>query len=61
MTAPIKEHLKVSLKKQADKVASLCVIAYELQELGAFTEYDFLDELRNIGHHEALDIFLQNL
>ncbi len=61
LSAPMQEHMKISLAKQADKVASLCVIAYELQELEAFTEYDFLDELRNLGHHEALDIFLQNL
>lgn len=55
------KHLSVSTAKEADKIAHLCAIAYELNALPKFSEYWFLDELRKMGHSETLDIFLANI
>ncbi len=58
---PLDKHLSVSTAKEADKVAHLCAIAYELNENSKFTEYRFLDELKKMGHSETLDIFISNI
>ena len=58
---PLDKHLSVSTAKEADKIAHLCAIAYELNENSKFTEYRFLDEVRKMGHSETLDIFISNI
>lgn len=61
ITAPLDEHLKVSMAKQEDKLWYMCTVAYELNSLGMFTEYKFLDELRKMGHHDAVDLYLKQV
>lgn len=58
---PLDKHLSVSTAKEADKIAHLCAIAYELNEDKKFAEYHFLDELKKMGHSETLDIFIANI
>ncbi len=60
-TDPVEKHIKIAVEKQADKLASLCAIAYELDELKLYPEYSFLDVLKNLGHNEAVDIFINNV
>lgn len=57
--APVEEHIKVSLAKQEDRLWYMCTIACQLNDQSAFTEYNFLDELRKMGHHEALELYLR--
>lgn len=59
LTASLDEHLKVSGHKFADKVYHLCAIATELNDLETFSEYNFINELRQMGYSEALDIYLE--
>jgi hypothetical protein len=57
--APLSEHLEVSMNKQEDKVWYICAIATELNDQPSFTEYKFLDELKKMGHNEALELFIK--
>lgn len=57
--APLQEHMKVSMAKQEDRLWYMCTVAYELNSLELFTEYNFLDELRKMGHNETLELFLK--
>lgn len=59
LNAPMEEHLKVSGHKFADKAYHLCAIATDLNDLESFTEYNFLNELSEMGFGEALDIYLK--
>ncbi len=59
LNAPLQEHLKVSMAKHEDKVWYMCTVATELNALDTFKEYKFIDELRNMGHGEALDLYLK--
>jgi hypothetical protein len=59
LNAPMQEHMKVSMAKHEDKVWYMCTVATELNALDTFKEYKFLDELRNMGHGEALDLYLK--
>lgn len=60
LTAPMDEHLKVSMAKHEDKLWYMCTVAWELNALELFTEYNFLDELRKMGHDEALEAYLRH-
>ncbi|MDE2336255.1 MAG: hypothetical protein KGL10_02980 [Alphaproteobacteria bacterium] len=59
LQAPLAEHKKVSMAKHEDKLWYICTIASELDAQSAFMDYKFLDELRKMGHSEALDLYLQ--
>ena len=59
LTAPMQEHMKVSMAKHEDKLWYMCTVSYELNSLDIFTEYKFLDELRKMGHDETLDLYLK--
>lgn len=59
LNAPLQEHMKVSMAKHEDKLWYMCTVAKELNSLDIFTEYKFLDELRKMGHDEALDLYLK--
>ncbi len=56
--APLEKHKEISMAKHEDKVWYICTVATELNDQRAFTEYKFLDELRKMGHNEALDLYL---
>jgi len=58
LQAPVSEHINVSMAKHEDKVWYLCTVAKELNSLEILKDYKFLDELRKMGHNEALDIYL---
>ncbi|MDY0009268.1 MAG: hypothetical protein RBS08_06155 [Bdellovibrionales bacterium] len=57
--APLEEHMKVSMAKHEDKLWYMCTVACELNDIPTFMEYKFLDELRKMGHHESLDLYLK--
>lgn len=57
--APLSEHAEISMAKHEDKVWYMCAIATELNEQLTFTEYKFLDELRKMGHSEAIDLYMK--
>lgn len=57
--APLQEHMKVSMAKHEDKVWYLCTVSCELSDLDSFMEYNFLDELRKMGHDESLELYLK--
>jgi hypothetical protein len=57
--APLAEHIDVSMAKHEDKVWYMCAIATELSDQPTFTEYKFLDELRKMGHNEALELYIK--
>lgn len=57
--APLSEHASTSMAKQEDKVWYMCTVAMELNDQVTFTEYKFLDELRKLGHNEALDLYIK--
>ena len=59
LNAPMQEHMKVSMAKHEDKVWYMCTVASELNALETFGEYKFLDELKNMGHEEALTLYLK--
>lgn len=59
MHAPMQEHLKVSMAKHEDKIWYMCTVACELNDLEIFMEYNFLDELRKMGHDESLELYLR--
>lgn len=59
MHAPMQEHMKVSMAKHEDKVWYMCTVACELSDLEMFMEYNFLDELRKMGHDESLELYLR--
>lgn len=60
LTAPMAEHMKVSMAKHEDKVWYKCTIACELDDLDTFADYKFKDELRKMGHAEALDLYIKH-
>ncbi|MBI3440709.1 MAG: hypothetical protein HY052_02715 [Proteobacteria bacterium] len=57
--APLSEHTEVSMAKHEDRVWYICTVACELATLEMFTEYKFLDELRQMGHNEALELYMK--
>lgn len=59
LNAPMQEHMKVSMAKHEDKVWYMCTVATELNGLETFVEYKFHDELKNMGHEEALTLYLR--
>jgi hypothetical protein len=59
LNAPMQEHMKVSMAKHEDKVWYMCTVAIELNALEIFGEYKFLDELKGMGHEEALVLYLK--
>lgn len=59
LQAPLSEHEKTSLAKHEDKLWYICTVATELDKQNAFSEYDFSEELRKMGHNEALDLFMR--
>ncbi len=59
LSAPLEEHKKISLAKHEDIIWYICTIAYELSNQDMFSEYNFLDELRKMGHDESLALFLK--
>jgi hypothetical protein len=59
LEAPLAEHKKISMAKHEDKVWYMCTVATELNRLEIFTGYKFLDELRKMGHNEALDLYIK--
>lgn len=59
LNAPLEEHMRISMAKQEDRVWTMCTIAIELNSLETFSEYNFLEELRKMGHKEALDLILK--
>lgn len=59
LQAPMQEHIKVGMAKYEDQVWYMCTVASELNALEIFTEYNFLDELRKMGHDESLALYLK--
>ncbi len=59
LNAPLEEHKKVGLAKEEDKLWYMCTVAKELDSLDIFTEYKFLDELRNMGYSEIVELYLR--
>ena len=59
LSAPLQEHMKVSMAKQEDKIWYMCTVAVELNDLEIFAEYNFLDELGKMGHDESLALYLK--
>ncbi len=59
LQAPLAEHKKVSMAKHEDKVWYMCTVAMELNDQDSFAGYKFLDELRKMGHNEALDLYIK--
>lgn len=59
LNAPLAEHKKVSLSKHEDKLWYMCTVAQELNNQPVFSRFNFLDELRKMGHNESLDLFLK--
>lgn len=59
LNAQLDEHIKVSLAKHEDKLWYMCTIACELEDQEAFSAYKFIDELRKMGHDEAMDLYLK--
>jgi len=57
--APMQEHMKVSMAKHEDKIWYMCTVACELNDLGAFAEYKFVDELKKMGHSDALALYIK--
>lgn len=57
--APMQEHMKVSMAKHEDKVWYMCTVACELGDLEPFSEYKFVDELKKMGHSDALALYLK--
>jgi len=57
--APLAEHVEVSMAKHEDKVWYICAVATELNDQVTFTEYKFLDEIRKMGHNEAIDLYIE--
>lgn len=57
----INDIVRISSAREADKVAYLCLIGYELDQNPALAKHRFLDELRSMGYGEIVDIFLKNL
>lgn len=55
------EFVQVSLRKEEDKIWYMCTVAYELNALEMFMEYNFLDELRKMGHDESIELYLQKV
>lgn len=59
LKAPLEEHMKVSMAKHEDKIWYICTVGCELNDQETFTEYNFLDELGKMGHHESLELYLK--
>lgn len=57
--APLSEHIDISMAKQEDKTWYICAVAVELNEQPALAPFRFLDILREMGHDEALELFLK--
>lgn len=57
--APMQEHMKVSMAKHEDKIWYMCTVACELNDLEAFGDYKFVDELKKMGHGEALALYIK--
>ena len=56
---PITKHLSISVSKESDKVAHMCAVAYELNQILDFTEYSFFDELRKMGYTESINKYIE--
>lgn len=59
LNASLEEHKKIGLAKEEDKLWYMCTVAKELDALDLFTEYKFLDELRNMGYSEIVELYLR--
>lgn len=59
LQAPMQEHMKVSMAKHEDKVWYMCTVACELNDLEAFAEYRFIEELRSMGHAETYELYIR--
>lgn len=59
LTASLEEQAKAGLAKEEDKLWYMCTISDELNGLDIFTEYKFLDELRNMGYAEIIELYLK--
>ncbi len=57
--APLAEHIDKSLAKAEDKVWYMCTVAQELNSQDAFRGLKLLDILRDMGHNEAIELFLK--
>jgi len=61
MNDPAAEQVRIAMKKQGDKVAYICAIAHQLNEISEFKNYRLIDEVRNMGYSQSMDTFLTNL
>lgn len=48
-------------QKQGDKVAYMCAVAYEINEISSFSEYTVLAELESMGYAKDVETFLQHV
>jgi|TARA_B100001971_G_C18126758_1_gene502479 hypothetical protein len=53
--------LEKTRAKQGDKIAYMCAVAYEINELSSFTEYNLMEELRKMGYGTDVATFLDNV
>lgn len=58
LDAPVEEHFGVGMAKFSDKIAYMCQVAVELNDLESFIRYDFIDEIRKMGHAEVIEMFM---
>ena len=53
--------LEKTREKHGDRVAYMCAVAYEINLLSNFTEYNILEELKGMGYADEVAIFLKNV
>lgn len=56
--APAEEHFGVGMAKFSDKIAHMCKVAIEINDLESFIRYDFIDEIKKMGHAEVIEMFM---
>lgn len=51
---------KVRVKK-GDKIAYMCAIAYEINQIETFKDYHIIEELKNMGYNNHIEAFLSHI
>ncbi len=55
------EILETTRVKKGDKIAYMCAVAYEINQIETFKAYHIIEELKNMGYNNHIEAFLSNL
>ena len=61
LTEVKEKYISKAATRKAKKIAHLCAIAFDLDQKEQFSGYRFVDAMHEMGHNEAMDVFVGNI